>query len=294
VVTDVNGASHVVQRLRTADEEDGEPIWAPKLIFETTGPAVAGDASSSAVNREIFYRPSVIFVASLNKYALSFGTGDREDLWRGATVPHEGRFYVFVDDSDVDGVTLPMTEATLRQVLVDDDPSGANDFDSAAGARGWYLVLDQDERVISDSFALAGVSFFVTFKPLVEAEQGQCSRGGTSRIFAVNTANADPLLRDVENLAAVRYIETPTFATSPFTEQAQTKNVLPDDADSTADDLSFGQHLQDVMDQLKALMPANCKFGNYRIDVKTITSDTGLVFIAPVPVCIIEKNWKEF
>mgnify|MGYP006136830485 CR=1 FL=1 len=53
-----------------------------------------GAAMAAGQSRPIFYRPSVIFVTKLGKYALSFGTGDREDLWNnsGAT----GRFFVFV------------------------------------------------------------------------------------------------------------------------------------------------------------------------------------------------------
>ena len=49
-----------------------------------------------------------------------------------------------------------------------------------------------------------------------------------------------------------------------------------------------------VMNSLKKLFPLNCRFGNYRIDIKAISGDTGIIFIAPVPICIVEKNWKEF
>lgn len=48
------------------------------------------------------------------------------------------------------------------------------------------------------------------------------------------------------------------------------------------------------MESLKALFPKNCKFANYRIDVKTVAADTTIQFIAPIPVCIVDKNWKEF
>jgi len=52
--------------------------------------------------------------------------------------------------------------------------------------------------------------------------------------------------------------------------------------------------LSNVMNTLKQLFPRNCRFGNYRIDIKAISGDTGVIFIAPVPICIVEKNWKEF
>jgi hypothetical protein len=48
------------------------------------------------------------------------------------------------------------------------------------------------------------------------------------------------------------------------------------------------------METLKGLFPDNCRFGNFTLNLKTVRSDTGVVFIAPIPVCIIEKNWKEF
>ena len=49
-----------------------------------------------------------------------------------------------------------------------------------------------------------------------------------------------------------------------------------------------------IMESLKTLFPTTCKFSNYRVDIKTIAADTSLVCIAPVPVCMIEKNWKEW
>jgi len=298
-VRDVDGTMHfdAVQRVPLTDS-DG-PIWMPVKIFDTQ--AARSSSDSTLVRRPIFLRPSVLFVAELGKYALSFGTGDREDLWRPGNLA-EGRFYTFVDDSDVASVTLPIDESNLRRVALADaniDLSDPNVTEknflvdrTTFGERGWVMVLDARERLINDPFNLSGVSFFVTFSPRSFSDAGECSREGDSRIFAVNTANANGLLRDVDK-NRVRFIERKAFATAPFTEQAQTKN--PDvDTEGTADDTSLGQHLEEVMEELKTLFPDNCKFGNYRIDVKTVMSDTGVVFVAPIPVCIIEKNWKEF
>lgn len=77
--------------------------------------------------------------------------------------------------------------------------------------------------------------------------------------------------------------------TNPFAEQGQTKNEstgvkeICDDATKLA-----------IMESLKGLFPPTCKFSNYRVDIKTIAADTSLVCIAPVPVCLIQKNWKEY
>ena len=84
------------------------------------------------------------------------------------------------------------------------------------------------------------------------------------------------------------------FVTRPFVEQAQTRNEPGEAGETTADDLDLGLHLEEVMEQLKELFPENCRFGNHRLDVKAVTSETGFVFVAPVPVCIVQQNWKQF
>lgn len=295
-VRDAAGRLHSVRRVPRLGD-DGAPVWVPRRIFDATAPA-AGEPAP--VRRPIFHRPSVLFVAALGKYALSFGTGDREDLWRPD--PAAGRFYTLVDDSDAPGVTLPMSEDGLRRVGLGEanvdlaDPGlGAGDFlvdRTVPGDRGWYLALDPGERLSADPFTLSGVSFFVTFSPRSLSASGECNRQGDSRVFAVNTTNANGVLRDAEK-NRVRFVERRSFVGSPFTEQAQTRNPGAD-VEGTADDPALGQHLEAVEEELKTLFPEGCEFGNYRIDVKTMTAETGVVFVAPIPVCIIEKNWKEF
>jgi hypothetical protein len=191
-------------------------------------------------------------------------------------------------------------------------PTAAADFLKTDG--GWSLVLGEDERVITDGFSLSGLTIFSSFTPQVVDEGGNvvnvgcgkagqggtpsvgeitCSKQGFSHIFVVNTTNADGLLFAGDT--AVRYKEVSTFVTNPFAEPGQTRNTGEDDDEdsgSNADVLT--EDLIKVMDSLKALFPRQCKFANYRVDIKTIAADTSLQFIAPVPVCIIERNWKEF
>ena len=159
------------------------------------------------------------------------------------------------------------------------------------GTRGWVMVLGLQDRLISNPFNLSGVTFFVTFSPRSRTEQGECTREGDSKIFAVNTTNGNGFLRDA-NRNRVRFIEEKAYATQPFTEQAQTKNPV-DGGGSNADDLDLGTHLQDVMDELKTLLPANCRFPGQRVDVKLMLDRTDVTFVAPVPVCLIESNWTE-
>jgi hypothetical protein len=295
-VKGMNSATDTYTAYRVPETDSaGRPLWAPTKIFSTGG-------------RPLYYRPSVIFVARLGRYALSFGTGDREDLWSKSGL--EGRFYVFVDETDK-LTTLPMTEANLQQILVTNADIANADFllGRAEGQRGWYMRLNVDERVITDSFALSGVTFFSSYQPDTcigtldpntnvctppkNNEDKVCAKTGRSRIFIVNTTNANSFMVGADG-QRTKYFMVSNFVTNPYIEQGATKN--PSGGTSTggtnADQLSAS--LAAVMEELKKLFPKNCRFANYRLDIKTISSDTGVVFIAPVPVCIVEKNWKEF
>jgi hypothetical protein len=53
--------------------------------------------------------------------------------------------------------------------------------------------------------------------------------------------------------------------------------------------------LLQIQEELKGLFPSNCKFPpGYNIGVKTRVTDTGIEFIAPVPICVIEKNFRDY
>ncbi len=124
-----------------------------------------------------------------------------------------------------------------------------------------------------------------------DLEGRRCARAGNSNIFAVNVTNANGLLQD-SMVNRARSVEVSTSVSNPFTEPGGSKNPEVGGGGTTADDLDQG--LRDIMESLKALFPKNCKFANYRIDVKTVAADTTIRFIAPIPVCIVDKNWKEF
>jgi len=280
-------------------------MWEPRVHFDTLGEASAGDATM--VRRPLYFRPSVFFIAKLGLYGLAFGSGDREDLWSVSNA--EGRFWIMVDDTGP--FSGPRDESTLSAV----DPQQADvvadlllDPSLAPGTRGWYLTLNDNERVITDAFALSGVTIFSSFEPrtdITDADgdpidagcssrdlgERKCSKAGNSNIYGVNTTNANALLQD-DTGQDVRSIQTSTYVSNPFAETGSSKDVDAGDDGDTADDLSQ-KHL-DIMESLKGLFPTNCKFANYRIDVKTVAADTSLQLIAPIPVCLIEKNWKDF
>src|SRR6185436_771027 len=159
-------------------------------------------------DRPIYCRPSVLFVAKLGRYALAFGTGDREDLWSKSGL--EGRFYVFVDESDK-LATLPMTELSLQEIQASGADVTNTDYLASRpeGQRGWYLRLNVAERVITDAFALSGVTFFSSYQPstcvgaldpatnvcsATSTTPKLCSKTGQSRVFVVNTTNANSFM----------------------------------------------------------------------------------------------------
>jgi len=293
----------------------GDP-WVPRKIFDTVETITFQDADgndvSIQISRPIYFRPSVIFVAELGEFALAFGTGNRENLWGGDDTT-EGRFYIFVDETEGNiPPDPPITQEDLFLIVADDaspDPSDPNDpiqnnpealnpliAPGSDGIRGWFFVLQPKERVVTNAFALSGITVFSTFIPRVDpaiAPDGgpACALRGISRAFAVFTTNGVGSLFDADTGVRVRNTEVSSLATEAYIERGQTKNPAKE-GETTSDALSA--NLERVMDELKRLFPENCKFANYRIDIKTISANTGVVHIAPVPVCIIEKNWREF
>lgn len=317
----------------TTQERLPRDVWVPVQVFDANFDAgfnVDGspvlDADGNPVDqdagnfRPIYYRVSIIFQADNEGYILAFGTGDREDLWSLEDV--EGRFYMLVDPfASTDDITAPLNESDLGRVEVDGASLGDTDLLQTGG---WYLVLASKERVITEAFALSGLTIFSAYEPKVfigeDATAGQdvgdgtggveeervcgdskdvvdsdtvCSLRGVSNIYVVNTTNANGLLFDAVG-SQTRTKVVADFVTNPFTEQGQAKRSSANNGGggSTADELS--DDLKKVMEALKDLFPAQCQFANYRVDVKTIAADTSLQFIAPIPVCIIEHNWKEF
>jgi Tfp pilus tip-associated adhesin PilY1 len=286
-VRDTEGTPYTVQRI-----PDG--VWSPRAIFNASVPLVPPQT------RPIYFRPSVIFVPKFGLYALAFGTGDREDLFASTNEP-TGRFFVFVDDTDslASGTVLDesrFTKITLTSLTT------ANQylFGSTPGSRGWFLELGASERLITDPFALSGVTFFSTFTPInvaVDPKNPQCSRDGVSNIYIVSSVNANPYLANTATNTQVRSFKITGFVTNPFTESGQTKNSVPGSPGSsgsgTATELCDTPTQLKLKETLKSLFPANCKFSNQTVDIKTISSDTRLFCIAPVPVCTIDKNWRE-
>jgi hypothetical protein len=166
--------------------------------------------------------------------------------------------------------------------------------------------------VITESTQLSGLVTFSSFQPetaitdlggnpveqaacsvtaLPSEALGLCSEGGSSRTFVLDTTNGNGLLGG-ETARESRYTVAPNFVTGAFTEAGQLKtDVGPVSLEGTSDHLSPGE--LDLMESLKGLFPPTCRFGNFTVDLKMVTADNQMQRIAPMPVCLQDKNWKE-
>jgi hypothetical protein len=271
VIDNSSGSPVVESVLRVTDS-----AWEPFAIFDTGG-------------RPIYFPPSVIFVAKLGQFSVAFGTGDREDIL--SLTGEVGRFYNVVDDGFADGDTrLPLTETDLVQVDFDEPTSQNTDLlvDPPAGSEaGWALTLTADERVSSKSLAFGGILTWTTFNPDV-LPASVCGGSGSGRIYIVNSTNSDPVYS--EDGTDVRYYEVADFLTSPYVEPG----VAPDD---DRDDAALNNPcagLESLTQTLMGLFPPSCNFTNRTENVMSQRSDTSVECIAPVPVCVDQRNWKEF
>lgn len=255
--------------------------WDPFAIFDTEG-------------RPIYFPPAVFFAGQAMGYGLDFSTGDRENLWSPTTVNGgTGRFYAIIDENFTPSTPgLPFTAAQYEEIAPTDAPvSTGTDFlaDPNAGKNhGWYMELIQDERLVTKPFALGGITIFSTYIPEETGGGDQlCRLEGRSRLYAVFTTNANPVLgpEDPDDPASPkrRFREVNDLVTNPFAEEG--------DRDSAENPPGYCP--TEVMQTLMEQMPSTCEFGNFSINIQTIRSDTGLECIAPVPVCIQTRNWKE-
>src|SRR5690606_32135440 len=130
-------------------------------------------------------------------------------------------------------------------------------------------------------FSLAGVTTFTMFDPVSTQTGGVCAQGGESRIFIINTANAAGYAIDPESQERTRFAIVPVLSTGVYAEPSGTKNQVPPGMGDP-----WTEEIQQIYSDLKKLYPPNARFSNRTINLRSIRSDTGIEFIAPVPVAI--------
>jgi hypothetical protein len=159
------------------------------------------------------------------------------------------------------------------------------------------MRLSADQRMITKPFALSGITIFTAYNPRPDVvEDGAiCSRAGETRIFTLFTTTGDRIDRDVPIDGEVKQ----DFVTNPFVETSATKNKPNEPCDPGDPGCTSGAEAPlcadkaEVTRKLMELFPENCQFATFTQNIETIQSNNGLVCIAPVPICVARKNWKE-
>jgi Tfp pilus tip-associated adhesin PilY1 len=253
-------------------------VWAPLRIFDTEG-------------RPIFLAPTVTFIAQTGRYALGFGTGDRENLW-SETLEDQGRFYMIVDEGfTAANRPAPLAEADYELIEKDSLPAAGNLLIHPLGVShpGWVLALDPLERVTSEAFSISGLVVFNTYTPTAgpqDASPEACVNQGFAGIYALLATNGNALgLADRERI-------TPGFASSPYA--ASTSASGSDESGPATTDAFETEEIRAIRDSLKGLFPPSCRFGSFGMRLAANISNTSHYAIAEVPICIVEKAWKEF
>ncbi|HEX3554678.1 MAG TPA: PilC/PilY family type IV pilus protein [Thermoanaerobaculia bacterium] len=257
--------------------------WKPFKIFDTGG-------------KPIYLAPTAFFVSRLDKFALAFGTGDREALLNEDDV--EGRFYLIVDDNFTATTSgLPKHDVDYQQIQPGDNQAAdGTDFvlnPAPSMQRGWFVKLPANEKVITQAFGLSGIVIFSSFTP----DSAPCSNGGSSHIFVVFANNGNAVMTTTADSSSgpagtpIRFRTVNSFVTNPYVEQGQTKNSPAGSGSVNSEDLDAQQKA--ILNTLKKFFPKGTKFANYWISVSGVRSDTGYERYATIPVGIVERNWKE-
>jgi Tfp pilus tip-associated adhesin PilY1 len=266
--------------------------WQPFQIFNTQG-------------RQMYYPPAVFYIQDLNEYGLAWGTGNRQNLWLPDTTT--GRFYVTVDTGFTPTTTgLPLTAANLVQLNLDTSPTTSTnylDHPPTGDAPGYYFELNQGERVVTEAFALGGVLIFNTYEPTIatggSGSNRVCADSGTTRVAVLNITNGN-------GLAASSTGGTVTLSRTFSESQALSLNITVS-PETPVNPVNGGTNsnnnvgcdptsatYQAALTQLMKLMPTNCRYSNATIPIGITLQTSATVCAVGVPICIAEKNWKEF
>ncbi len=293
VSTAVNGAT-------------GQPYWQPFEIFNTQG-------------RPIYFPPAVFLDTDRNQFGLAFGTGNRFDMWSNAAASDknstDGRFYVIIDTGfTAANMPSPLTAANFQALTPDGALNPTQNFllhPTGSFLPGYFFDLpgdgvanDPNERVLSEAFALSGLLIFATYVPkpiVVGTNNAVCADTGDTHGFLLNINNGDA----ISGLVGMEGTGTPTGNTGRYFVLTKDLGLNVTTAESTPIIVTKGgpppptepplsAAVKDVMAQIVKLMPSNCRFTNKRININVTDTFNTTYNVGAVPVCIIEKNWKEF
>ena len=212
-VIDINGDS-IADRMYAADM--GGQIWRFDITSgETPSNLVTGGViarlgsegtgnETLADNRRFYNTPDISVITDktqLRRFiAISVGSGYRSHPFDLVT---NERFYSVRDGDVFNKLTQAqydaypvITEADLVEV------GGGKQAAITANDGGWMLTLPPNEKVLSESITFNDEVFFVSFSPDSSANVNCSSGRGTNVLYRVSIFNGDPVVPNLETLAA--------------------------------------------------------------------------------------------
>ena len=301
-----------------------DSAWEPYKIFDTvTSETDSTTGNTIQVRKPIFLRPSVFFAPEVSRYGVAFGTGNRENLWVRSQ-DGGNRFYVLIDDSDdLVGAQKLRTQANFTTVgTANANQDFLQNSSLLPGNRGWVYEMGQthvddptvatndifdpgDERLLVQPLAISGLLNFATYLPYFAVSQSgsgnnsslTCARTGVSRSYLVLTESGDAVFGDDADNSGIldpgeegeRSQVVEGLVSTAFLQRSSTANA------GTGGNFDPCAGTDILTNTLKTkIFPPNCTFASFGEDISYRRDDTGIECVARIPVCIIERNWKEF
>lgn len=150
--------------------------------------------AACSANRKFMFAPDV--VQDDDTFYILLGSGDREKPLNDYTASGSvtNHFYMIKDvPSDAAWLSSESSNCTASLICLDSLVSittNANPSETDLSAKkGWSLVLDSTEQVVTSAITVFGVVTFSTHQPVLPVS-GVCSSLGESRVYNIEYANA--------------------------------------------------------------------------------------------------------
>jgi type IV pilus assembly protein PilY1 len=158
-VGDLGGNMWVFNVSANEVTKKSDSLWSGMVLYDGTK------------NHPVYYQPAVAFDSKGIPWVF-WGTGDREDP---TSKTSKERFFGVKDDDD-QGVHYPYKESNLTDVTL------LNTYNPQTATKGWYITLEDGEKVLARSAAFSSLVYFTTFTP---GEAKDCKVAGGPRLYMV-------------------------------------------------------------------------------------------------------------
>ncbi len=285
-VKTVDGSTVSVRRVRSDQ-------WQPTIIFtvedQFNGPP-------------IFFRPTIIYVPERGHYALIFGTGDRNDMWRelheDISTPEIENYVIALNDTFDNTSSIPITVdgiSTYKHtnlVTLFDLPDALDNLDISGAPlltdAGWFFSLEESigERLATTVQSLGGgILVFGTFSPEKDPKQ-PCSVSGTSHVYLIHAATGSGIADLTGDNSVDRSITLQSKGAPPMSP-----SVTLAGSDSGSNTPTLGNPAE-VGKSLKQFYPKRSQTGNFYFSIRVKDATGKIVEVAQVPIGVIISNWK--